>query len=135
VRHSDDGIRRLAVKNLLPSTKSIGEKRLVEVRAEIVHEAASVHCDFSLSSWLESAIKTVQTQAIVLPSGAGHDAAALSAITPVAMLFVRCKEGLSHHPDESVKAEDVQVGVQVMIEFLRSLAAECDPKSRKGTGT
>ena len=40
--------------------------------------------------------------AVRLPSGAGHDAVALAALTPVAMLFVRCLGGVSHHPDESV---------------------------------
>ena len=133
VRHSDDHIRGGAVQNLLASAKTIGKKRRVDVSAEVVHEAASVQCDAWLSGCLESAVKTVQTQAIILPSGAGHDAAALSAITPVAMLFVRCKEGLSHHPDESVQAEDAQVGVEAMLEFLRSLAVEDDPKSRKAS--
>jgi len=58
----------------------------------------------------------------VLPSGAGHDAAAIAAITPVAMLFVRCKKGVSHHPDESVSEKDIRVAISVMNDFLQLLA-------------
>ena len=59
-----------------------------------------------------------------LPSGAGHDAAAMSALTPVSMLFVRCKDGVSHHPAECVEASDVAVAISVTNHFLRLLAAE-----------
>ena len=54
-----------------------------------------------------------------LPSGAGHDAVAMSALGPVAMLFVRCKGGVSHHPDESVKAGDVTQALAVLVDFVR----------------
>jgi allantoate deiminase len=36
------------------------------------------------------------------------------------MLFVRCREGLSHHPDEFVSLEDIGVALQITVEFLRS---------------
>ena len=57
-----------------------------------------------------------------LASGAGHDAVALSALAPVAMLFVRCAGGVSHHPDESVAVADVAVALDVLDRFLRRLA-------------
>ena len=57
-----------------------------------------------------------------LPSGAGHDAAAMAAICPVAMLFVRCQGGISHHPDECATEGDVRVAIGVMNEFLALLA-------------
>jgi allantoate deiminase len=57
-----------------------------------------------------------------LPSGAGHDAAALSTICPVAMLFVRCKGGISHNPAESVKTADVRVAIEMLVDFIQSLA-------------
>jgi allantoate deiminase len=57
-----------------------------------------------------------------MPSGAGHDAAALSAICPVAMLFVRCQGGISHNPAESVKTADVRVAVEVLADFILNLA-------------
>ena len=59
---------------------------------------------------------------LTLPSGAGHDAAMMARICPVAMLFIRCKGGVSHHPDESVKTGDVQIALDVMVDFLQALA-------------
>jgi allantoate deiminase len=61
---------------------------------------------------------------LTLPSGAGHDAAAISKLCPVAMLFVRCKRGLSHHPDEAVKVSDVAQAIAVLADFLRELKGE-----------
>ncbi len=56
-----------------------------------------------------------------LPSGAGHDAVVMSALAPVAMLFVRCKGGVSHNPAEAVAVEDIAVALDVMHSFLVNL--------------
>jgi allantoate deiminase len=45
------------------------------------------------------------------------------------MLFVRCKDGVSHHPDESVREEDVAVAFDVVCRFL---ALQRDPWRRLG---
>jgi allantoate deiminase len=60
---------------------------------------------------------------VTLASGAGHDGVALSALTGIAMLFVRCAGGISHHPDESVQEADVAVALDVLHAFVRGLAA------------
>jgi allantoate deiminase len=57
-----------------------------------------------------------------MPSGAGHDAAVMSKVCPSAMLFVRCKDGISHHPDESVKESDVAVALDVLAGAVLELA-------------
>jgi len=54
-----------------------------------------------------------------MSSGAGHDAMALADLTRIAMLFVRCKGGISHHPDESITLEDAQAVADVLLRFLR----------------
>jgi allantoate deiminase len=62
-------------------------------------------------------------EVVRLPSGAGHDAVAMAAVAPVAMLFVRCAGGISHHPAESVDADDVAVAIEVLDGFLSALSA------------
>jgi allantoate deiminase len=59
-----------------------------------------------------------------LPSGAGHDAAAMATIAPWVMLFVRCYKGISHHPDKSIDREDAAVALEVMSRLLRLLVEE-----------
>ena len=80
-------------------------------------------CSEVLSRTLAEAVKRRQKKSPRLASGAGHDAAVMAKITPVAMLFIRCKNGLSHHPEESVKTADVEIALEVMNDFLRRLAA------------
>jgi allantoate deiminase len=46
----------------------------------------------------------------------------LSSVTPVAMLFVRCRRGLSHHPDEFVRPRDLGVALEIVVDFLARLA-------------
>ena len=56
-----------------------------------------------------------------LPSGAGHDAMVFPAVAPTAMLFVRCgNNGISHHPDETMTAEDAEIGTSVLLHFFEN---------------
>ena len=56
-----------------------------------------------------------------LPSGAGHDAVTMAAVTDIAMLFVRYAGGISHHPDESVEEADVALAIEAATRFARAL--------------
>jgi allantoate deiminase len=122
VRHADDKVRDKACAKLLEIARRGAAKRGVRIKWEQVHSAPSVRCDGNLSAILERAVKQRQGKSIVLPSGAGHDAAAMSAIAPVAMLFVRCKGGISHHPAESASEKDVRVAIEVMNDFIAELS-------------
>ena len=59
-----------------------------------------------------------------MPSGAGHDAMVMAGRVPTAMLFLRSPGGISHHPDEAVREEDVEAALRVGEKFLQRLAAE-----------
>ena len=61
-------------------------------------------------------------QAVV--SGAGHDAMVMARQVPAAMLFVRTPGGISHHPNEAVRVEDVEAALQTTMEFLRRVRPE-----------
>jgi allantoate deiminase len=124
VRHQKDAIRGLAVKRFKKMAGSIARKRGVKVVWQLVQQTSSVACALSLSTLLKRAAQKHERNSITLPSGAGHDAAVMAQITPAAMLFVRCKRGISHHPAESVKAQDVGVALKVMNSFLELLARE-----------
>ena len=124
VRHADDKMRDRAAIKLLELGKRLAVKRGVDPKWEQVHAAPSVCCDPDLSKIVHQAVKRWQGKSITLPSGAGHDAAAMAAITPVAMLFVRCKGGISHNPSESAAEKDVRVAIEVVSDFLKELARQ-----------
>jgi allantoate deiminase len=122
VRHAKDSVRNRAVIALNRRARRIAEKRKIKVSIQVVHECPAVACDRRLSRLLSEAAANHQKSVPSLPSGAGHDAAAMAAITPVAMLFVRCKRGISHHPDESVKLDDVRTAISVLADFIERAA-------------
>ena len=122
VRHWKDSVRLAGCAALQKIARRIARARKTKVAWQPVQQTASVPCSPQLSGRLKHAVKKHQRKVAVLPSGAGHDAAVMAQITPAAMLFVRCKGGVSHHPDESVSSPDVRVAFEVMNDFLRRLA-------------
>jgi len=122
LRHAKDSVRKSARLALKKIAFQIARRRKLELDGEVVHEASAINCAEKFPKLLGKSVLRRQKKLIELPSGAGHDAAVLAKICPAAMLFIRCKNGISHHPDESVKAADVKIALDVMNDFLKSLA-------------
>jgi allantoate deiminase len=124
VRHADDSERVMASRSLLDLAAQIAKHRNIGLTTSQISENATVPCSRRLVSTLSRAVQDLGHPAVELASGAGHDAVAMSAMTEIAMLFVRCKGGVSHNPAESVKTEDVAVAIDVLSQFLELLAQE-----------
>jgi hydantoinase/carbamoylase family amidase len=124
VRHPDDSVRVEAVRALERDAREIASRRRLGVEWRVVQEQCAVPCDPSLSCSLERAVAAAGLPVERLASGAGHDAVVMSAVVPVAMLFVRCKGGVSHNPAESVQASDVAAAVDAHDRLLDELATE-----------
>ncbi|HEV1992058.1 MAG TPA: allantoate amidohydrolase [Candidatus Dormibacteraeota bacterium] len=124
VRHADDTIRLERSARLLQRARDIAARRGLSVESEPVAENQSVPCSPPLASLLTQAVQELGHPTVTLGSGAGHDAAVMAGITDVAMLFVRCKGGVSHNPAESVTEEDVAVAIDVLGKFMELLAAK-----------
>lgn len=119
VRSSDDTIRHTAEQTLTSLFAQIADRRKLVICPLKTYEASSVNCDDALTGQLASTIESCGYPLQTLPSGAGHDAMALAELTRIAMLFVRCKGGVSHHPDESITVEDAQSVANVLLKFLQ----------------
>jgi allantoate deiminase len=122
VRHADDAVRERAVETLRAAAGAAAGARNVRARWELVQSNAAVRCDPALASALARAVAAEGVAVERLASGAGHDGVALAALTPVAMLFVRCAGGVSHHPDEAVRGDDVDVAIDVLERTVADLA-------------
>ncbi len=122
VRHPRDAARRRALRHLIEGAKLIAGRRHLACRWEQTQDNGAVTCSAQLTAALEHSIRAVQGRSLQLVSGAGHDAVVMSALTPVAMLFVRCRGGLSHHPDEFASPRDLGVALNVVLDFLQRLA-------------
>jgi allantoate deiminase len=55
-----------------------------------------------------------------LPSRAGHDGMAMVDIADVGMIFVRCRGGINHHPDEHVELADADAGARVLLRLVEN---------------
>lgn len=121
VRHQEDSVREQAVAELRRTAMAIAEQRKLKCTWQPVQETKSVPCDARFSELLRNAARKHQPEVIDLPSGAGHDAAVMGKICPMAMLFVRCRDGLSHHPDESMTVEDTGIALATLVDFIRAL--------------
>ncbi|MEA3204585.1 MAG: allantoate deiminase, partial [Verrucomicrobiota bacterium] len=120
LRHQSDAVLNEASGWLEQRAVKIAERRRLDFTWEVLQDTPAKVCDVALSRRLLETVEKVTGSSRLLPSGAGHDAAILAPFFPVAMLFVRCREGLSHHPDEFVSLEDIGVALQVTVEFLHS---------------
>ncbi len=119
IRAPEDDRRAAAVATIRKRIESIAAARSLECRCRWLYEADGCQCDPHLVRALAAAVYTEGSEPLRLYSGAGHDAMAMSAIAPVAMLFVRCRDGLSHHPDEAITAADADITARVLTRFLR----------------
>jgi allantoate deiminase len=122
VRHPDDSTRAGSVNRLLKRADEIAFARRVTVSVENGSDNPAVQCAPKLVSLLSRAVEEAGHQALMLPSGAGHDGVALAGLTNIGMLFVRCKGGISHNPAEAVAVEDVAVAIDVLSRFVELMA-------------
>lgn len=80
-----------------------------------------VACDPQLRAALKQGAKVLGLSHTDLPSGAGHDAAFMSRICPSAMVFVPCRKGKSHAPEEWADREAIAAGAAVVLEAVKAL--------------
>jgi allantoate deiminase len=122
VRHPHNPERTRALDHLLRLAQGIARRRHLVCQWQPTQNHAAVACSPALTSTLEASVRARQGRCVRLISGAGHDAVVMSELTPVTMLFVRCRAGLSHHPDEYASTRDLGVAVDVLVDFLPRIA-------------
>ena len=121
VRAPDDAVRKAAVRDIGDSVAEIARLRGVQAEIEVGYEAPSSLSDPALSDGLAASIERLGLTVRRLSSGAGHDAMAFRGRIPFAMLFVRCRGGVSHNPAEYAAPEDVDIGAKVLLDFVERL--------------
>lgn len=118
LRSPEDAIRQQGRETVEAAVKEVARRRGLTLDMENTYSANAVTCADWMMELLEEACAHAGQPAERLFSGAGHDGLAMQALTDIGMLFVRCKEGLSHHPDEAITAEDGEAATRVLMAFL-----------------
>ena len=123
VRAPSDARREAAVRDIGAAIAAIAERRGVQAESAFTYNAPAATCDAKLMDALAAAMARQGLPARRLPSGAGHDGMALDGVFPLAMLFVRCRGGVSHNPAEYASPEDIDVGARVLLDFVEHFDA------------
>jgi allantoate deiminase len=122
-RSPDDAVRLAMVQDIVTECQAAAQRRNVSFTIEPFMESPATPMDKDLIARLEEAVRSLGIEPLHLSSGAGHDAVAMANLCPSAMLFVRCKDGISHNPAESITTEDVDVAARVLIDAVKRIAA------------
>ncbi|MCB8819614.1 allantoate amidohydrolase [Microvirga rosea] len=122
-RAPDDTVRHGMVTDLLDEFTGIAQRRGVTLTVEPFMDSPATAMDKTLLGVLENSVRSLGVAPLHLASGAGHDAVAMAALCPVAMLFVRCKGGISHNPAESITLEDGDMAARVLLDAVRTLVS------------
>jgi allantoate deiminase len=120
IRAPTDMHRNRAVADIVRRIEAIAKRRDLALQLDVTHENRTVPCAPWLKAQVAEAISGEGFAAFELASGAGHDGMAMIDIADVGMIFVRCRGGISHHPDEHVELADADAGARVLLRVIEN---------------
>jgi allantoate deiminase len=120
IRAPSDAHRKRAAAEIVRHIENTAARRGLTLQIDVTHESRTVPCAPWLKSQVAEAIIGEGYRVFELPSGAGHDGMAMIDIADVAMVFVRCRGGISHNPDEHVERADVEAGARVLLRLIEN---------------
>ncbi len=124
LRSLTDSIRLAALAEFRREAERLATARGLRVSFETFHEVGTVHMAPALREVLAASIAGLGHTPVALPSGAGHDAQIMARLCPSAMLFVRCRGGISHHPTEFASVADMGQAIAALIGCIERFKPE-----------
>lgn len=100
------------------------EKRGLSYTIETIAQDHPVEMHPAMIREIEEAVKSVGVAYMTMPSGAGHDAMHWAEVVPTGMIFIPCRDGISHNPAEFAEMDDIVTGAEVLDKVLRKLSLE-----------
>ena len=131
IRAPTDNHRKRAVSEIVRQIEAIAKRRKLELHLDVTHENRTVPCAPWLKQQVAAAVAAEGHGVFELPSGAGHDGMAMVDIADVAMIFVRCRGGISHHPNEHVDLADADAGARVLLRLIENFRPQDDGGAKK----
>jgi allantoate deiminase len=122
LRAASDSARRAAIERFEREVRAIAGRRRLEIAIALIHEIVTTPCDRHLQDQLAAAIAAVGAKPLRLASGAAHDGMSMVKLCPIAMLFVRCRGGVSHNPAEYASPADMGLAIAALMHFIENFA-------------
>ena len=117
-RSADAKIMDALDSDLRAAIKEIAARRKVEVTIDLIWRKPPTHFDPRLVDAVENAAAMLGYSHRRITSGAGHDACNLNTVMPAAMVFVPCKDGISHNEVEDASKADIGAGCQILLQAM-----------------
>lgn len=122
IRAEDEGLGKDFISELDASSSDIAARRGVERKAFLLLSSnAPAPCSPELRLLLSNAARVLGYSSIEMASGAGHDASYISNIAPASMVFIPCREGRSHAPEEWAEPAAIRAGAATILEAVMRL--------------
>jgi len=123
IRDTDLARRDGVMQVIERASQNTAAKRSVSIQSELLNADAPADCDPAVRAALADSCRKHGFPFLEMVSRAYHDSLFMSRIAPTGMLFIPCRNGYSHRPDEYAAPEDVARGVLVLAETLAKLCA------------
>jgi len=124
LRVVNKGSRSEFLKNIKNEVARLGDLYKQKIKFKDVVFSPYVEMSHDVNAMLENSAKKQNFSFMFLDSGAGHDTAHLSRVSPASMIFIPCKDGLSHCPEEYAKIEDIKKGSEVIQQSILSIKSK-----------
>jgi N-carbamoyl-L-amino-acid hydrolase len=122
VRHVDEAQRNQMLQELLQTGEEVGIRRSLTYESQVINSDPALTSDAHIVAAVEAAAATLALPAMKLVSRAYHDTVFMGHICPVGMVFIPCRHGYSHRPEEYAEPDSIAAGVQVLALTLAELA-------------
>lgn len=106
-------------RDIVKYVEEVCKKRGLNYTLELISKGKPVILDSDLRKSLEEKTRELGIDYMVMNSGAGHDAMKFWDIAPTGMIFIPCKEGISHNIAEDLDMEDIVLGSKILFEYLK----------------
>ena len=114
--------RDSVMQKIAQLSEEIAAKRGVSIRSELLNADAPADCAPLVARAIAEACRSHSFPFLEMVSRAYHDSLFMSRIAPTAMLFIPCRNGWSHRPDEYASPEDIARGTLILADTLARLA-------------
>ena len=122
LRHPDGKILSNLDRSLWNLVKNVCSLEGLKYEIDLIWEAPTVIFDEQCVGNVRNAARSLNYPSQDIVSGAGHDACQMSHVVPTGMIFIPCKDGISHNEIESATPEHVSAGANVLLHAVLSTA-------------
>lgn len=114
--------KQWVVSELLAGMDRMKKQRNVGIEIITITDEVPVQLSKEMTALLQEVCSEHPYPSMLIPSGAGHDAMHLASFAPTGIVFIPCKEGISHNPAEFASIDDVVAGTEILLSAIREIA-------------